>query len=286
MICPKCGRQMNEGSNRCYICGYDGSNNGSTFKGGLLILVILMIGVGIGVFAKDYFFKEEVKEEPNVEEKEEEEEVVDCGGKIIDERDGNEYQTVLIGDQCWMAENLRYFPEYVWPRHNAKYAVYGYEDFDVAVEEVKNTQNYQKYGVLYEGSTVIGTKLCPVNWHVPTMEEFGQLIEYAGGEVSAGKKLKSKSSPENGTDDYGFGLLLGGNAWTTGATYEGQDPFMGIEEYGYFWTSERKEIIASHGETVEVLMKIMIESHNEKILIEEEQYIFNGQLYSIRCIKS
>jgi uncharacterized protein (TIGR02145 family) len=71
--------------------------------------------------------------------------------------------------------------------------------------------------LLYNWYVVNTGNVCPEGWHVPTVDDWQQLIEYAGGTSFAGGKLKetgtSHWSPpnENATDDYGFKALPGGN---------------------------------------------------------------------------
>ena len=124
--------------------------------------------------------------------------IVSLGNGITDERDGNTYCTVQIGDQVWMAENLRYLPnvnsissmsENYYNRWDdtVRCFVYGYDGTDV--EEAKMTDNYTKYGVLYNISNVlwgmgdyyIGDSLvrvdtlCPAGWHIPTDSEWTKM---------------------------------------------------------------------------------------------------------------
>ncbi|MDA0732641.1 MAG: hypothetical protein O2837_07255, partial [Bacteroidetes bacterium] len=78
-----------------------------------------------------------------------------CGDLVS--HDGYDYSTVLIGDQCWFAENCRYLPE-VSPSNEGNttdpyYYVYGYEGTDVAA--AMSTSNYATYGVLYNWPAVM-----------------------------------------------------------------------------------------------------------------------------------
>lgn len=122
--------------------------------------------------------------------------IISLGNGFTDERDGNTYCTVQIGDQVWMAENLRYLPNvnsismvsenynnYGWG-DTVRCFVYGYDGTDV--EEAKMTDNYTKYGVLYNiphelmyyyvGDSLATTDtLCPAGWHIPTEREWDQL---------------------------------------------------------------------------------------------------------------
>lgn len=152
-------------------------------------------------------------------------------GTLTDERDGQTYKTVKIGDQWWMAENLNY--RYIQPTTSLDSSSFCY----------KNSLEYcEKYGRIYLWSAAMDSTggyltngwgcgdgwncvillkepvqgLCPSGWHLPTEHEFNNLVYYAiGGMDSAGVKLKSTSGWQapydnvggNGSDAYGFSAL-------------------------------------------------------------------------------
>jgi len=116
-------------------------------------------------------------------------------GSFTDSRDGNEYKTVTIGSQVWMAENLAYLPEV----HNSTsdsgphYYVYGYDGTEVteakAYEHTPGDNDeyspggapikvYETYGVLYNWPAAITA--CPEGWHLPSDAEWKQLEMYLG----------------------------------------------------------------------------------------------------------
>jgi uncharacterized protein (TIGR02145 family) len=150
---------------------------------------------------------------------------------VTDSRDGNVYQTVTIGTQVWMAENLKYLPSVVGPGAGSKttpyYYVYGYDGINVT--DAKATSNYTTYGVLYNWPAAMNGAasstanpsgvqgVCPTGWHLPSDAEWTQLTDYLGGESVAGGKLKEIdtthwSSPNTGaTNETGFTALPGGN---------------------------------------------------------------------------
>jgi len=111
-------------------------------------------------------------------------------GTFTDERDGNIYNTVHIGDQCWLGKNLKYLPS-VSPiaerslRHFGRkipntsrtqpyYYVYGYHGKNVG--HAKATANYQNYSVLYNWPAAL--EACPSGWHLPSDEEWIKLVAY------------------------------------------------------------------------------------------------------------
>lgn len=132
---------------------------------------------------------------------------------FVDERDGNVYRFVTIGNQVWMAENLRYLPSVSGPASgsdsNPHYYVYGFMGTDV--EQAMNTNNYTTYGVLYNWPAAMGGEsssnenpsgvqgVCPVGWHLPSNVELQELLTFLGGNVVAGGKLKEAGNWEDGT---------------------------------------------------------------------------------------
>lgn len=141
-----------------------------------------------------------------------------------DPRDGNVYAAVTIGDQCWMAENLRYLPSVVGGASGSDaawlYYVHGYNGTDV--NAAMATSHYQSYGVLYNwraamqgapssSSNPSGVQgACPNGWHLPSDAEVKQLEIFLG--VS--------QSQANSTGYRGItqGSRLAGNAglWSAG----------------------------------------------------------------------
>ena len=115
-------------------------------------------------------------------------------GLLKDSRDGKMYKTVRIGEQIWMAENLNY-------------------DADESVCYKNSLGNCQKYGRLYTWS--VAKNICPTGYHLPSLDEWRILFETLGGQMAAGKHLKSKTGWLDGgvgTDDYGFSALPAGKS--------------------------------------------------------------------------
>ena len=142
-------------------------------------------------------------------------------GSFTDARDKKKYKTVKIGEQTWMAENLNY---------DAK----GSKCYD------NKPENCAKYGRFYNYITAM--KACPKGWHLPG-NEWGILLDLAGGHEIAGKKLKATSGWNengNGTDDYGFSALPGGSQGGSPDFEEGES-FFGIGIGGGWWIRSEEE---------------------------------------------
>lgn len=137
-------------------------------------------------------------------------------GTFTDSRDGKTYQSVKIGDQTWMAENLAYLPLVFGPstlsEGNPLWYVYGYDGTDVTA--AKAVAYFSIYGVLYNWPAALTA--CPEGWHLPSDAEWSTLTTYLGGLDVAGGKMKEAgtvhwNAPNEGaTNESGFSGLPGG----------------------------------------------------------------------------
>jgi uncharacterized protein (TIGR02145 family) len=169
-------------------------------------------------------------------------ETFSCGDTFIDSRDGQNYNTVLIGDQCWMAENLN-VGEMIngtdLMTNNGIIEKYCYDN---------DPANCEIYGGLYqwnemmEYDTTAGVQgICPDGWHLPTKGEWNILTDFLGGEYIAGGKMKEtgtthwNSPNKDATNEGGFTGLPAGIRSSYGIFINGIFFDLGI--YGYFWTS-------------------------------------------------
>jgi uncharacterized protein (TIGR02145 family) len=124
---------------------------------------------------------------------------------FCDTRDGKTYKYVKIGEQVWMAENLKYykrFPE-AGTCPYSKLVTFTAEDGRSYKGEAICDE--YGYGRLYTKNAANNS--CPEGWRLPTFGEWKILIDFVGGEKIAGKHLKAKSgwaNDGNGLDTYGF----------------------------------------------------------------------------------
>jgi uncharacterized protein (TIGR02145 family) len=196
-----------------------------------------------------------------------------CGSSTVSDIAGNEYTTVQIGDQCWMAENLKYLPEVMNPSSGSEniphYYVYNYNGTEVS--EAKATTNYQTYGVLY--NFFAAKNACPNGWHLPNYSEWQELNDYLDGETVAGGKLKETgiahwNTPNSGaTNEYGFTALPSGGRFLTGS-------FGGIKNYGTWWCNTQYDASNAYYRNVSY--------HNTNLT---SYYLNNEHGFSVRCIK-
>jgi len=115
-------------------------------------------------------------------------------GSLLDERDGHTYKTVKIGDQTWMAENMKFKCE-------GRFWVADSEYFYTWTSALNDEKLFDE-----DNLPRIVRGICPEGWHVPSPADFESLLVYVGGEDSAGINLKSVD--DGGSDIYGFSAKL------------------------------------------------------------------------------
>ena len=170
--------------------------------------------------------------------------------------DGNEYKTVVIGTQVWMAENLR------TTRLNDGTEIPLVES-DTAWSNLKTPGycwygNYEAffslnhYGALYNFHAVKSGKLCPVGWHVPSWDEW-YILKNSLGFDTAGGKMKETGTrdwlfPNTGaTNESGFNALPGG---FRNAYYK---DFQRFRVSGFFWFSGPSDAMRADYQWVELI---------------------------------
>jgi len=124
--------------------------------------------------------------------------------------DGNTYKTVKIGNQVWMAENLKttkYSDGQSIP-YVTSVSVWGNLTTPAYCWSNNNPANKNADGGIYNWYTVNTGKLAPEGWHVPTKADWEILAEYLGGQAVAGGKMKSitrwLTSNVGATNESGF----------------------------------------------------------------------------------
>jgi uncharacterized protein (TIGR02145 family) len=167
-------------------------------------------------------------------------------GSGVSDIDGNNYSTININGQEWMAENLR-TTTYANgnPIPNVTDSAQWSSLTTGAWTHYNNDNQYENpYGKLYNWYTVADTRnVCPTGWHVPTDAEYTLLTDYLGGEPVAGGKMKEAgtsnwASPNTGaTNSSGFTGLPGGYL-------NGEFIFLGISAFGYWWSSSAESNIS------------------------------------------
>jgi len=189
----------------------------------------------------------------------------------VTDYDGNVYKTVKIGNQIWMAENLR-------SRHYADGTLIP----DVA--SYNNSDSLEAiYGLLYTWHAAMKNStsqkaqgVSPNGWHIPSDSEWKELENYLGGAAIAGGKMKDTGTiywkaPNTGaTNSSGLNIIPGGEY----DAYYSPNVFRIINEYAVFWTSTQLSVLKAR------------ERYYTYNSAESQIYDwFKVMKYSIRCIK-
>ncbi len=220
--------------------------------------------------------------------------------EIVTDYDGNEYPVVVIGDQTWMADNLRvthYSDGTAIPLVENNTMWDNLSDTEEAYcWNGNNATTGSTYGALYSWAAAMNGKgsadanpsgvqgVCPTSWHLPSDSEWKQLEMHLGmnqedadGEgwrgSTEGGELKEAgtvhwNSPNTGAnDDSGFTALPGGNRYDYGT-------FNNVGNTAFFWTT--LEISSSNA-----LSRSL--SYNISEIYRSNYAKSNG--FSVRCIR-
>ena len=170
--------------------------------------------------------------------------------------DGNLYNTVTIGTQLWMKENLK------TTKYNNGDAIPNITDdmgwYNLYMTKSGAYCNYDNvasngdvYGRIYNWYAVNDPrKICPAGWHVPDRSELSTLSSFLGGESLAGGALKETGTAhwnapnEGATNSSGFTALPGGDRGYMGY-------FGDLGQTGYFWSSTQSNVDRAYFRTVD-----------------------------------
>ncbi len=221
------------------------------------------------------------------------------GTPTVTDIDGNVYNTVLIGDQCWMKDNLittnyRNGTSIIYPGNdntaweNNTSGAYAWYNNDISWKE--------SYGALYNWYAVNNSNgLCPAGWHVPSDTEWTQLVDYmlsqgfpnsnvtngAGNALKSCRQIDSPLggdcntsthprwefySPHHGFDAYGFSAFPGVSR-VAGGNFDS----LGI--YGSWWSSTENSLTGAWNRYM---------NHNYGYVGRFNGY--KGHGFSIRCL--
>ena len=209
----------------------------------------------------------------------------------VKDKDGNMYNTVKIGTQVWMKENMKTtkyndgteIPKVAGETQWSKLTTGAYCNYD------NLESNATKYGRLYNWYAVSTGKLAPDGWHVPTDEDWTILKNYMiancynyDSTTSSNKIAKALAASTDwnsyaGTGTIGDNLTInnsaGFSALPSGCLIH-NDKFVNIGDYGYWW---------SYPESNAKSARIRCLTHFTAAL--HEVYYYKSGGYSVRCIK-
>jgi uncharacterized protein (TIGR02145 family) len=223
-----------------------------------------------------------------------------CGELVVTDIDGNTYNTVKIGNQCWLGRNLKTSkfndgtPIALYPGfgYDAPYAAWisfaGYVDW---------TSSDLNYGYLYNWRTVDndpatrlannGSKnICPIGWHVPSDEDWNTMRSFLGSGTVVGGALKETgythwSLPPTGdgdaTNSTGFTAVPGG-VWSKGYFNRYGGPSNTAYTAAYFWST------SSTNGADGTFAYYMLTNQNGWVSPNHTGEVFHGM--SVRCLKN
>gem|GEM_PF-6672241 len=220
----------------------------------------------------DYFVKISSTTKPEIFAESQTFEIINTRNDTLVDYVGNHYKLVQIGSQIWMKENLK-------TTHYAD---------GTLINEVYDYQNVHAnatiYGKLYTWNAVMNGAttsngnpsgvqgVCPTGFHVPSDNEWTQLVNSQGGIEIAGEKLKSTTgwqAPNTGaTNESNFTALPAGMRFNSGN-------FDGLTKEGYFWTTTERDIYDAQ------LWYLYYDSGNANSSNDAKT---SG--YSVRCVKN
>lgn len=188
--------------------------------------------------------------------------------------DGNEYNTVRIGNQLWTKENLKttrynngdsipYIANNIAWKTTTEGARAFYEG---------NTAYLDTFGMLYNFKAIADSRnICPAGWHASTAQDWVETINTLGGAGVAGVKMKSKTGweGESGVENNssGFTALPGG--------YRDQNGnYSFLRKYSYFWATPEVDADFANYYNIDK------GESNVNVVLEDKKY---GT--SCRCVK-
>ena len=222
----------------------------------------------------------------------------------VTDADGNVYNTVLIGEQCWMRENLR-TTHYATSDNTITMDDGTTANSDAAriMYSIPNLSSNQlvQYGYLYNWAAATDNGLssanpsgipgiCPTNWHIPSDDEWTQLENYVKNQAlylcnnTADNIAKALASPNTWTNhttncnvgcapsdnnETGFTAVAAGAHTAKGTTIADKD------QIAYFWST------TTNASSTAIAHKI---SYNSATVTSTNYSRSNA--YSVRCIKN
>jgi len=198
--------------------------------------------------------------------------------------DGNTYNTVLIGDQLWMKENL------ITTKFSNGDPIATTDPIDKSISlesepiyqwfYFEDKPNPSIYGRFYTWFAVVDSRnICPEGWHVPTNEEWKTMINNLGGNEIAGGKLK-ETNPDYWVDiNIGATNSSGFGAVPTSIRFAEGFLALLLRNDAFFWTTVESDFIYEGEKNFAISFLIK----GDKTNIYEQATVKNSGL-TCRCI--
>jgi len=191
-----------------------------------------------------------------------------CGAPIL--YAGKTYNTVPIGKQCWLKENLDLGTMIDGAQDQTDNGIIEKYCYD------NNPANCSTYGGLYQWNEAMAYSIapkakgiCPEGFHIPTLEEYGTLVTEANIDGNALKETGQGTGYGAGTNTSGFSALLAGNRYHYDASFTGQG------RATFFWMSRNGS--ATHA-------YIMFLSSENALVYYLDSWSPKISGFSIRCL--
>lgn len=213
---------------------------------------------------------------------------------VKDNRDGETYRTVKIGEQWWMAENLRYADDSSLCYNDEEYFCRTYGHLYPWVVAMNLDTTYRHIGAIYADAVdSLHQGVCPKGWHIPTKTEWETMITFVqthNGAESGGTSLRSPEMwTESGegeskvvhVDRFGFSVLPAGKHTDPTADYRG-NIYMDFTGDAYFWTAT--EVNSFRSDLTKAYYVRFCNQNDDDIRLKDDAS--KREAMSIRCVKN
>ena len=174
---------------------------------------------------------------------------------------GKTYNTVQIGPQCWLKENLNAGTMINWTNCLTCGGLYQWAE---AVQYKNGAFNTSPPKPAFAGNI---QGICPGGWHIPSNSEFEKLDTVVNNDSRALKAIGQGTGNGAGTDKSGFSALLAGGCISLNS-------FGGLRDFAYFWSSSEYKASEAHNISL---------SYYDSVIYFGNYY--KGLAFSIRCLK-
>ncbi len=165
---------------------------------------------------------------------------------------GKDYNVVVIGDQCWLKENLDVGTRINGSSNqtnNSTIEKYCYNDLDANCSTYGGLYQWAEAVQYHNGATNTTSPdptftgnvqgICPTGWHIPTKAEFQTLKTAVNNDGNALKEVGQGTGGGAGTNTSGFSALLAGDRGDNGNFYD-------LDHSAFFWSSTELNASQAH----------------------------------------
>lgn len=208
-----------------------------------------------------------------------------CGLSLIEDQQKHAYHTVIIGAQCWMAENLNagiLIDSLTASSDNGTIEKHCYRDQESQCNIFGGLYTWDE---MMNYTTSGGAQgICPAGWHIPTPDEWAALAAFMGGNEVAGGAMKTTGNYDDGTGlwyapNTGATNISGFSGLPSGYLAHDDQTYYNRYVYGYFWSSA---LYDADPDTYARAVWLYAGS----AAMEQSATNFRVDAYPVRCIKN